>query len=183
MAKRRILVIDDEKEVCELVKSMLEAKGYETLTALTGKEGLEKAGAEQPDLVLLDIILPDIEGFDVLSKLKSDSKTQHIPVVIVSGKGDYDSIVRATSSRSADYLIKPFTSQELSKIISRSLGSFSLTPQQTDTELIAQACEKLQSSRRILEKLIRGEGVMRVFAEDALKDLNGVIESLREASK
>ena len=96
----------------------------------------------------------------MLNKLKNDSKTQHIPVVIISGRGDYDYIARATSSRSADYIIKPFTSKELSRIVSRSLGSSSLS-QQTDAELIAQACDKLQPARAALEKLLKGKGVFK----------------------
>lgn len=124
MGKKRILIVDDEKDVCELISDMLKRDGYETLTAFAGEEGLQKATGEQPDLVLLDIILPDIDGFEVLRRLRNSAETQKVPVVIVSGKGDTASLFKAKDLKSNDYIIKPFTSQDLLRSIKRCIDVY-----------------------------------------------------------
>jgi len=117
MNKGRVLVVDDEKEVCHLIKDMLENKGYEALTAYDGEEGLKKAVAEHPNLVLLDVMLPGIDGFEVLDRLKRDSNTRSLPVLMVSAKRDSDSLFKARDLGSDDYITKPFTVQELLKAV------------------------------------------------------------------
>lgn len=124
MGKKRILIVDDEKDVCELISDMLKRDGYETLTAFAGEEGLQKATGEQPDLVLLDIILPDIDGFEVLRRLRNSAETQKVPVVIVSGKADTASLFKAKDLKSNDYIIKPFTSQDLLRSIKRCIDVY-----------------------------------------------------------
>ena len=82
MAKENILIVDDEEDVLELVRYNLDKNGYNTETATTGEEALAKARAKLPDLVILDLMLPGIDGLEVCRKLKSDTKTQHIPVFL-----------------------------------------------------------------------------------------------------
>lgn len=121
---KRVLVVDDEKDVCETISLMLEGAGHETLIAANGEDALKMATDEKPDLVLLDILLPGIDGFEVLSKLKVDTETQRIPIIIVSGKRDAESVLKAKNLGSNEYLMKPFTAQELLKIISRCSAYF-----------------------------------------------------------
>ena len=180
MQRRRILVIDDEKDVCDLVSAMLANKGYETLTALDGEEGLEKAVVEQPDLVLLDIILPGIDGFEVLNRLKRDLKTQHIPIVIVSARRDYGSISEARNLQANDYVMKPFTSEELSKIISRALDLFHFKQKQPDTKPAPKIHHKLQAPKIALERLAKNKEVSKDLIEEALRDLDEAARLLKE---
>ncbi len=182
MDKRRILVIDDEKDVCDLIKSMLETRGYETLTALDGEEGLEKAATEQPDLVLLDIVLPGINGFEVLNRLKRNLKTQHIPIIMVSAKRDYSFVTEASNLRAVDYVMKPFTAQELFKIISRSLSLFHFPQGQIDAKLISEICRKLQTPKTALEELSKNKKVPKGFIDEALKDLDEATRLLKKES-
>ncbi|GAI43054.1 unnamed protein product, partial [marine sediment metagenome] len=81
---KKILIVDDRSEVVELVKVTLEGEGYQTIDASDGREALEKIGKEKPDLILLDIIMPKMDGFEVLRNLKDDSNTKDIPVIMLT---------------------------------------------------------------------------------------------------
>jgi DNA-binding response OmpR family regulator len=104
-AKKKILIIEDE---VALVKSLDFAlkDNYQVLPAITGKEGLVKAKREKPDLVLLDIILPDVDGLEVLSNLKADKTTDDIPVIVLTNLGDSTTISKILSAGGKEYLIK-----------------------------------------------------------------------------
>jgi PAS domain S-box-containing protein len=101
---QQILVVEDEPDIAELIRYHLESNGYEVTTAARGKEALAKAQQEKPDLITLDIRLPDIDGFEVLQQLKSDEKTANIPVVIVSIVPDREDGFRLGA---VDYVVKP----------------------------------------------------------------------------
>ncbi len=120
--KKKILVVDDEKDVVELIKARLEANNYEVLTSVSGKEGLEKVKTGQPDLILLDIMMPEMDGFEVLRKLRDmrlKKETKNIPVVMLTAKGELASMSRARELGSSDYFVKPFDSEELLRYIRR----------------------------------------------------------------
>ncbi len=119
MAKKRILVVDDEVDMVDGIKIMLEADSYEVITAFDGQEGLRKAQKESPDLILLDVMMPKMDGFEVLRRLRADSETQDIPVIMLTAKGDTESLFEASSLGSTDFFIKPFDAQELSNFIRR----------------------------------------------------------------
>ena len=111
--KKKILVVDDEQDIVTLIKRRLEISGYEVIEAADGSEGLEKARKEKPDLVILDIMLPKIDGFQVCRMLKFDTDFKDIPVMLFSARaGEHD---RATGQEAgADaYLVKPFDSGAL----------------------------------------------------------------------
>ncbi len=108
MAKAKILVIDDEKEIIDTISLMLKARDYSVIPALDGQEGLEKAKSENPDLILLDIMMPGMDGYNVCLKLKSTKETKNIPVVIISGKAERDAIVKSHSLGVSDFIVKPF---------------------------------------------------------------------------
>lgn len=106
--KAKILMIDDEKDLCFFVKANLEIVGnYEVLVATSGKEGLRAAGWHRPDLILLDIMMPVMDGFEVLKRLKADTKTEAIPVIMLTARADDESKMKAAGLYGDDYLVKP----------------------------------------------------------------------------
>ncbi len=113
MAKENILIVDDEEDVLELVRYNLDKNGYNTETATTGEEALAKARAKLPDLVILDLMLPGIDGLEVCKKLKSDVKTQYIPVIMLTAKGEEADIVTGLELGADDYVTKPFSPKVL----------------------------------------------------------------------
>jgi two-component system phosphate regulon response regulator PhoB len=109
----RILIIEDEQDLAGLVEYNLRAAGFETETAGTGAGGLAKARAQTPDLVLLDLMLPDVAGSEVLRMLKSDTDLRKVPVVIVSAKGQEADRIQGLELGADDYVVKPFSVREL----------------------------------------------------------------------
>src|SRR5476651_1431383 len=110
MPKFRILVIDDEAAIRDSLRMTLEYNGYEFVGAATGQEGLALAEREAPDLVLLDIKMPGMDGMDVLGRLRSINDT--LPVVMISGHGTTSTAVDAIKRGAADFLDKPFESTD-----------------------------------------------------------------------
>jgi DNA-binding response OmpR family regulator len=108
MSKAKILIIDDEREIVDTVTLMLRARDYAIVSALDGQDGLDKAKSEQPDLILLDIMMPGMDGYAVCLKLKSSKDTKNIPVVIISGKAEREAIVKTHGLGVSDFIVKPF---------------------------------------------------------------------------
>lgn len=108
-----ILVIEDDRAIANMLQATLQLEGYEAVVSRNGEEGLECALREVPELILLDLILPGIDGFEVLRRLRADPKSEHIPVIILSARHDTSIKVRAFESRVEDYLTKPFNGEEL----------------------------------------------------------------------
>ena len=105
---KKILIIDDEKDFCFFVKKNLEAiSNYEIITANKGKKGIQIARKEKPDLILLDIMMPGIDGFEVLKRLKANEKTQDISVIMLTAKDEDESKIKASGLYCEDYLVKP----------------------------------------------------------------------------
>jgi len=113
MAKK-ILIIEDDKFLRELIAKKLIKEGYEVDEAIDGEEGVKKVKEILPDVVLLDLILPGIDGFEVLKTIKEDDKTSTIPVVILSNLGQKDEVEKGLSLGAVDFLIKAhFTPEEI----------------------------------------------------------------------
>jgi len=110
---KRILVIDDLPENVFMLKDRLEHEGYGVLTAYNGKSGIEKAQNEVPDLILLDVMMPDINGFEVCKTLVSDSRTSDIPIILVTAKTDAEDIKEGLDAGANDYIKKPINKIEL----------------------------------------------------------------------
>jgi len=108
MAKEHILVVDDEADILELVEYNLSKDGYKVSRAETGEAALAKARAAMPDLVILDLMLPGLDGLEVCRRLKADPKTQHVPVVMLTAKGEEADIVAGLELGADDYITKPF---------------------------------------------------------------------------
>ncbi len=113
MAKK-ILIIEDDKFLRELITRKLLNEAYEVSEAVDGEEGIKKIKEEKPDLILLDLILPGIDGFEVLSKKKEDPALASIPVIILSNLGQKDDVEKGLKMGAVDYLIKAhFTPGEI----------------------------------------------------------------------
>ena len=104
--KKNILIIEDDEFFRELITKKLSSGGFEVLGAVDGPKGIEKAKESKPDLILLDLLLPSIDGFEVLSTLKQDSDTSSIPVIILSNLNLKEDIERGLKLGASDYLIK-----------------------------------------------------------------------------
>jgi len=106
--EKKILIIDDEEDFCYFVKKNLEAiSNFEVITATKGKKGIQIARKKKPDLILLDIMMPGIDGLEVLKRLKKNENTQNIPVIMLTAKDEDESKVKALGSFCDDYLVKP----------------------------------------------------------------------------
>jgi len=109
----KILVAEDERDILELISFSLRYGGFEVIEALNGVEALEKTFSEQPDLVLLDVRMPKMSGFEVCRKLKNDERTKDIPVVFISAKGQEAEIKQGLALGAEEYIVKPFAPDEL----------------------------------------------------------------------
>jgi two-component system phosphate regulon response regulator PhoB len=121
MAKDMILVVDDEEDIQELVKLNLVREGYSVLTCGTGEKALELAHSELPGLIVLDLMLPGIDGLEVCKKLKADPKTENIPIIMLTAKGEESDIVTGLELGADDYVTKPFSGKVLLARIRRLL--------------------------------------------------------------
>ncbi len=106
---KKILIADDRSEVVELVKVTLEGEGYRTIDASDGSEALEKIRLEKPDLILLDIVMPKMDGFEVLSEIRKDPKTKDIPIIMLTAKGQKSDQEKGKELGATGYIIKPFS--------------------------------------------------------------------------
>jgi len=113
MDKKRILIVDDQKDIVELIRFKLENEGFECLVAFDGEEGLQKAKKEDPDLILMDIMMPKINGYQVCRLLKSDENYKNIPIIMLSAKDQESDKFWGKESGADDYITKPFEFEEL----------------------------------------------------------------------
>lgn len=110
----KILIIEDDQFLRDLISQKLLKEGFKVVGAIDGEEGLKKATEEKVDLILLDLILPGMDGFEILSKLKQKAETNKIPVIILSNLGQKDDVAKAKDLGAADYMIKAhFTPGEI----------------------------------------------------------------------
>ncbi len=109
-----ILCIEDEPEMIDLIRLILNRRGFEVIGANGGKEGLESIRKEKPDLVLLDLMMPDMDGWEVYQQMKADEKTRDVPVIVVTAKAQsIDKVLGLHIAKVDDYIAKPFSPQEL----------------------------------------------------------------------
>jgi two-component system, OmpR family, alkaline phosphatase synthesis response regulator PhoP len=122
MAKR-ILAVDDEKNIRRLVEVNLARAGYQVETACDGREALERVALRRPDMVVLDVMMPFIDGFEVLRRLKADPGTADIPVLMLTAKAQDADIMRGWTGGCDTYLTKPFNPAELLTFVQRIFAS------------------------------------------------------------
>ena len=116
--QKRVLVVDDEPDVLLLCRVNLEFEGYEVATAPDGEAGLEACRELRPDVVLLDVMMPKMDGWQVLEAIKGDDELKHIPVVMLTAKVQDEDQIRGWSAGAAEYITKPFSPLSLSQVIS-----------------------------------------------------------------
>jgi len=113
MANESILVVDDEEDVLELVRYNLDRSGYRVETASSGEEALAKARRKLPDLVILDLMLPGMDGLEVCKRLKNNVKTEGLPIIVLTAKGEETDVVTGLELGADDYVTKPFSPKVL----------------------------------------------------------------------
>ena len=121
--KKRILCIEDEAEMIELMRLVLEREGFEVRGAMGGEQGLKAMRQEKPDLILLDLMMPGIDGWEVYRQMRADKELAEIPVIIVTAKAQsIDKVLGLQVAKVADYITKPFGPKELVGSIERVLA-------------------------------------------------------------
>lgn len=122
LGRKKILVIDDEIDICRMVKAGLEVNGFNVLTALSAQEGLEKAKGNKPDLIVLDLMMPGMDGFEACRRLKTDPKTSAIPIVVLTALDQEEAVKEAVSAGAEGYVVKPFEDETLLSTVRQFVG-------------------------------------------------------------
>ena len=121
---KRILCIEDEQEMIDLIRLILGRRGFDVKGATGGNEGLKMVRQELPDLVLLDLMMPDLDGWEVYQQMKADDKTRGIPVIVVTAKAqNIDRVLGMHIAKVDDYITKPFSPQELLNSVEKVLSN------------------------------------------------------------
>jgi two-component system alkaline phosphatase synthesis response regulator PhoP len=162
MAKKKILVVDDEEDILELVRYNLAREGYKILCASSGEDGLKAAKSEKPNLIVLDLMLPGIDGLDVTRRLKGDPATRKIPIVMLTAKGEESDIVTGLELGAEDYITKPFSPRVLVARIKAALRR-ELKDETTEREVIQVHEITVHTGRH--EVLVNEKPVQLTFTE------------------
>jgi two-component system response regulator VicR len=121
---RHIVCIEDEPEMIDLIQLILTRRGFEVTGATGGKEGITLVREKRPDLVLLDLMMPDMDGWEVYQQMKAEESTRNIPVIVVTAKAqNIDKVLGLHIAKVDDYIAKPFSPQELIDSVEKVLGS------------------------------------------------------------
>ena len=175
MSKETILIVEDEEDIRQLLTFNLEREGFATLEAGDGKLGWEKARTMKPDLILLDVMLPGMDGFEVCKALERDAATACIPVIMLTARGEEVDRIVGLELGADDYVVKPFSVRELilriKAILRRQSAAtstprvlrhgISVDPAAHRVEVQGQAVELTATEFRLLEDLMRHAGTVR----------------------
>ena len=162
MAKQKILAVDDEEDILELLRFNLTKEGFAVIGAASGEEALKFARAEKPELILLDLLLPGIDGLEVARRLKKDASTKEIPIIMVTAKGEEADIVTGLEVGAEDYITKPFSRKVLVARVCAVLRRKGAAPAD-DKEVLAVHDLLIHPGRR--EVLVKGKPVPLTFTE------------------
>jgi len=162
MAKQKILAVDDEEDILELLRFNLTEEGFAVIGAASGEEALKFARAEKPELILLDLLLPGIDGLEVARRLKKDASTKEIPIIMVTAKGEEADIVTGLEVGAEDYITKPFSRKVLVARVRAVLRRKGAAPAD-DKEVLAVHDLLIHPGRR--EVLVKGKPVPLTFTE------------------
>ena len=119
---KRILIAEDERDIRDLIAFTLRFAGYEVLTANNGEEAVQMTQKELPDLVLTDVRMPKMTGYEACKQIKADPRTQHIPVVFLSAKGQEAEVQSGMAAGADEYLLKPFAPDQLTRKVAEILS-------------------------------------------------------------
>jgi len=162
MAGKKILVVEDEADVMELVRYNLEKNGYLVETAADGREATEKVRSKSPDLILLDLMLPEIDGLEVCRSVKKETKTADIPVIMLTAKGTEADIVAGLEMGADDYITKPFSPRVLMARVKAVLRRKEM-PADTDKSIVRIHEIEIDPGRHIVK--INGEMINLTITE------------------
>jgi len=162
MAKQKILAVDDEEDIQELLRFNLTKEGFAVVCAASGEEALKSALSHRPDLVLLDLLLPGMDGLEVAKRLKNDPSTKEIPVIMVTAKGEEADIVTGLEVGAEDYITKPFSRKVLIARVRAVLRRKAYAPAD-DHEVLSVHDLTIHPGRR--EVLVKGKAVVLTFTE------------------
>lgn len=182
MSNEKVLIVDDEEHIVELIKFNLEANGYKTITASNGLEALELVKNEKPNLILLDIMLPGLNGNDVCKEIRKDIEISTIPIIMITAKGEELDRILGLELGADDYVTKPFSVRELMARIKAVLRrtrvenvsdtySFGNVSIDFNKHVVIKNGEKLELTLKefeLLQILIKNRG--RVLTRDLLLD-------------
>jgi two-component system alkaline phosphatase synthesis response regulator PhoP len=162
MAKEKILVVDDEEDILELLRFNLSREGCQVFCASSGEEALRLVRSEIPDLIVLDLMLPGIDGLEVTRRLKSDPNTKHLPIVMLTAKGEEADIVTGLELGADDYVTKPFSPRIL---VARVKAVLRRKVKEAPEETSVIRIHDLIIDPRRHEVLVNGEPVVLTFTE------------------
>lgn len=182
---KKILIIEDDDHIIELLKFNVENNGYEVIAAMEGNEGLAKAISELPDLILLDLMLPGIDGIDICNKLKNKERTKDIPIIMLTAKGHETDKILGLEIGADDYITKPFSVRELMtriKVIFRryakelpqetqsviTIGELEINHDKHEVKKAGQLIKLTLKEYQLLEYLAENRG--KVLSRNALLD-------------
>jgi diguanylate cyclase (GGDEF)-like protein len=157
MFKKKILVIDDSDLMLNIIRDIIESAGYEAVTASSGKEGLDLVRKEKPDLVLLDVIMPEMNGFEVCEILRNDDSNNLLPIIILTAKSKDEDKLRGLELGADDYIIKPFNPRELISRVNNTL-------RRIDKNRYANPLTGLQGNTEIMNEINHRIANNEVFA-------------------
>ncbi|MBU4178837.1 MAG: response regulator, partial [Actinobacteria bacterium] len=113
LKKRKVLLIDDEVPLLEVMKTNLQIEGYDVVTEMSGETGLVSAFVDEPDVIILDIMMPDVDGWEICERLRSDARTKYVPIIMLTALDEAHHVVKGFECGADDYLAKPFDNAEL----------------------------------------------------------------------
>lgn len=160
--QKNILVVDDEEDILKLVEYNLMQEGFQAKTSTSGEEALKLAREEHPDLIVLDLMLPGIDGLDICKLLKADSDTASIPVLMLTAKGEETDIVKGLELGADDYITKPFSPKVLVARVKSVLRRYA-QPEISEDEVIKYNEITLHPSKR--QVMVTGELIDLTFTE------------------
>lgn len=174
---RQILVIEDDPDIRELLRYNLSREGFEVVLAEQGQEGLDCASKNVPDLVVLDLMLPKLSGTEVCKKLREDSRTRSVPIIMLTAKGEESDIVFGLGIGADDYIVKPFSVKELIARIYTRFRNQQARPAAEPRDVNAHG--KVEIDRARFEVKVDNQPVVMTLAEfrlfDALVSRPGVV--------
>jgi signal transduction histidine kinase len=189
--KNKILIVDDAVDTVELLKKRFSAEGYETEQAYNGEEALQKVPEYRPDLIVLDIMMPKVDGYEVCQRLKADESTRYIPVLMLTAKGEVEHKVKGLDIGADDYMAKPFDYKELSarvrsllaskeahekKVVEEKTGALEQMMDQVAHEIRNPLTSIGGFARKVFNKLPEGDPNRR-YMEMIIEDV-GVLEGM-----
>ncbi|MBF8982228.1 response regulator transcription factor [Lutibacter sp. B2] len=178
MDKKKIIVVDDEQHIIELIKFNLEKNGFEVLTSENGEEAIKLVHLEMPDLIILDLMLPGIDGFEVCKRIRNAEKLSKIPIIMLTAKGEEIDKIVGLELGADDYLTKPFSIRELIARIRAVLRRFEEVPISTkdiiqinDITIDIEKHEVIKNEKMI-ELTLKEFELLRILAQNRQKVLS-----------